>query len=64
MGVGLPLEQPRGADLGEAVVVQSQGLLIEFRRLDGAGGALDAEADEGGGGDRPGADGAILAEYV
>ena len=38
--------------------MERQGLLVELGRLDGAGGALDAQADERGGGDRPGADGA------
>ncbi len=63
-GGGTGLEQPRDADFGEAVGMERQGLLVIFGRLDGAGGALDPEPDEGGGGDRPGADRAIPAEHV
>jgi hypothetical protein len=44
--------------------VERQGLLVKFGRLDGAGGALEAEADEGLWGDRPGAEGAVAAEHV
>jgi hypothetical protein len=41
--------------------MEREGLFVELRRLDGPGGALDAEADEGRGGDGPGAHGAGLA---
>ena len=41
------LEQPRVAGCAKALEVQRHRLLVEFRRLDGPGWALDAQADQG-----------------
>ena len=44
--------------------MEGEGLFVELGRLDGAGGALDAEAHQLGRRDVAGADGAGLAVHI